>query len=50
MAIVRTDNSEERIASIIRVTRIGEPGTTLVEPSNRSTLGRNVGSYKSYMG
>jgi hypothetical protein len=29
VAIVRTDVSEERIASITRVTRIGELGTTL---------------------
>jgi hypothetical protein len=29
MALVRTDVSEERIACMIRVTRIGEPGTTL---------------------
>jgi hypothetical protein len=29
VALVRTDVSEERIASIIRVTRIGELGTTL---------------------
>jgi hypothetical protein len=29
VALVRTDVSEERRTSIIRVTRIGEPGTTL---------------------
>jgi hypothetical protein len=29
VALVRTDVSEERSASIIRVTRIGELGTTL---------------------
>jgi hypothetical protein len=28
VALVRTDDSEERIASIISVTRIGELGTT----------------------
>jgi hypothetical protein len=28
VALVRTDNLEERIASFIRVTRIGELGTT----------------------
>jgi hypothetical protein len=38
VALVRTDVSEERIASIIRVTRIGELGTTLPVTSNRSTL------------
>jgi hypothetical protein len=30
MAVVRTDVSEERIVSIIRITRIGRLGTTLV--------------------
>jgi hypothetical protein len=29
VAVVRTDVSEELSASFIRVTRIGEPGTTL---------------------
>jgi hypothetical protein len=28
MALVRTDVSEERIASVIRVKRISEPGTS----------------------
>jgi hypothetical protein len=37
VALVGTDVSEERIASIIRVTRIGELGTLAVA-SNRSTL------------
>jgi hypothetical protein len=41
VALVRTDVSEERITSIIRVTRIGELGTTLAVTSNRSTLRRN---------
>jgi hypothetical protein len=36
-ALIRTDVSEEGIASIIRVTRIGELGT-LAGTSNRSTL------------
>jgi hypothetical protein len=40
VALVRTDVSEERIASIIMVTRIGELGTLAVS-SNRSTLRRN---------
>jgi hypothetical protein len=39
---VRTDVSEERIASIIRATRIGEHGTTLAVNSNRNTQGRNT--------
>jgi hypothetical protein len=37
-ALVRTGVSEERIASIIRVTRIGKLGTTLAVTSNRCTL------------
>jgi hypothetical protein len=39
VALVRTDVSEELNASIIRVTRIGELGTTLAVTSNRRTLG-----------
>jgi hypothetical protein len=35
VAVVRTDVSEELSASIIRVTRIGELGTTLAVTSNR---------------
>jgi hypothetical protein len=38
VAVVRTDVSEELSASIIRVTRIVELGTTLAVTSNRSTL------------
>jgi hypothetical protein len=41
VALVRTNVSEERIASIIGVTRIGELGTLAVT-SNRSTLRRNT--------
>jgi hypothetical protein len=41
VALVRTDVSEERVSSIIRVTRIAEPGTLAVT-SNRSKLRRNV--------
>jgi hypothetical protein len=58
VALVRTDVSEELSASFIRVTRIGELGTTLAVTSNRPTLRsvmnggamflRNVGSYKSH--
>jgi hypothetical protein len=40
VALVRTDVSEERSASFIRVTRIGELGTTLALTSNRRTLRR----------
>jgi hypothetical protein len=35
VALVRTDVSEERSASFIRVTRIGELGTTQAATSNR---------------
>jgi hypothetical protein len=38
VALVRTDDSEERSASFIRVTRIGEQGTTLAVTINRHTL------------
>jgi hypothetical protein len=34
VALVRTDVSEEHITSIIRVTRMGEPGTTLAITRN----------------
>jgi hypothetical protein len=37
-ALVRTDVSEELSAFFIRVTRIGELGTTLAVTSNRRTL------------
>jgi hypothetical protein len=63
VALVRADVPEELSVSIIRVTRIGELGTTLAVTSNRRTLRftdschpddrgakflRNVGSYKSH--
>jgi hypothetical protein len=54
VALVRTYISEELSASFIRVTRIGELGTTLDVTSNRHTLRRgakflrNVASYKSH--
>jgi hypothetical protein len=38
--LVRTDVSEELSTSFIRVTRIGELGTTLAVTSNRHTLRR----------
>jgi hypothetical protein len=41
VALVRTDVSEEPGASFIRVTRIGELGTTQAATSNRRTLRRN---------
>jgi hypothetical protein len=37
-ALVRTDVSEEHIASIIKVTRISELGTTFAVTNNRSML------------
>jgi hypothetical protein len=63
VALVRTDVSEELSAYFIRVTRIGELGTTLAIISNRRTLRRkischpdeggakflrNIGSYMSH--
>jgi hypothetical protein len=44
VALVRTDVSEERSASFISVTRIGELGTLAVT-SNRRTLRALVASY-----
>jgi hypothetical protein len=38
VALVKADVSEELSASIIRVTRNGELGTTLAVTSNRPTL------------
>jgi hypothetical protein len=42
VALVRTDVSEELSASFVRVTIIGELGTTLAVTSNRRTLRRNT--------
>jgi hypothetical protein len=42
VALVRTDVSEEPGASFIRVTRIGELGTTQAASSNRRTLVRRL--------
>jgi hypothetical protein len=42
VALVRIDVTEELSASFIRVTRIGEIGTTLAVTSNRSKLQRNI--------
>jgi hypothetical protein len=42
VALVRTDVSEVRSASFIRVTRLGELGITLAVTSNRRTLRRNT--------
>jgi hypothetical protein len=60
VALVRTEVSEERSASFIRVTRIGELGITLAvtttdarcDSCHPDEIGakflRNVGSYKSH--
>jgi hypothetical protein len=45
VALVKTDISEELSASIIRVTRIGELGTTLAVTSNWCMLQRNTKCY-----
>jgi hypothetical protein len=45
VVLVRTDVSEELSASIIRVTRIGELGTTLAVTSNRRAQRASVASY-----
>jgi hypothetical protein len=47
VALVKPDVSEERIASIIRVTRIGELGLTLAVSSNRRTPQTNSNSISS---
>jgi hypothetical protein len=47
VALVRTDVSEEPGAAFIRVTRIGELGTTQAAEGGARFL-RNVGSYKSH--
>jgi hypothetical protein len=46
VALVRTDVSEEPSAFFIRVTKIGELGTTQAATSNQRTLQRNTKSYK----
>jgi hypothetical protein len=48
VALVRTHVLEVLSATVIRVTRIGELGTTLAVTSNRRTLRRNGISYKSH--
>jgi hypothetical protein len=40
VAVIRTEVSEEHSASFLRVTGIGELGTTLAVTSNRRTLRR----------
>jgi hypothetical protein len=50
VVLVRTDVSEEISASFIRVTRIGELGTTLAVTSNRRTLRSNTNSVRWLLG
>jgi hypothetical protein len=45
VGLVKTDVYEELSASIIRVTKIGELGTTLALNSNRRTLQRSTTWY-----
>jgi DNA-binding TFAR19-related protein (PDSD5 family) len=45
VTLPRTDVSEELSASMIRVTRLGELGTTIADEEGAKFL-RNVGSYK----
>jgi hypothetical protein len=49
VAFVRTDVSEEHSASIIRVTRIGELGTTLAVSRNQRMLQRNTSISRCYV-
>jgi hypothetical protein len=42
VALVRTDVSQEPRASFIRVTKIGELGSTQAATSNRRTMQRNT--------
>jgi hypothetical protein len=46
VVLVRTDVSEELAASFIRVTRIGELGTTLAVTSNRRMV-RGISSQRA---
>jgi hypothetical protein len=49
VALVITYVSEERNASIIRVTRIGEVGTTVAVTNNRRTLRRSTISETAFL-
>jgi hypothetical protein len=49
VALVRTEVSEETSAYFIRVTRIGELGTTQAATSNRRTLRRNTNYGESFV-
>jgi hypothetical protein len=47
VTLVRTDVSEEPGASFIRVTKIGELGTTQAATSNQRTLRRGISSQRT---
>jgi hypothetical protein len=49
VALARTNVSEEHSVSVIRVTRVGELGTTLAVTNNRRTLRRNTMHIYLYM-
>jgi hypothetical protein len=49
VALLRTDISEERTSSIIKVTRIGELRTTLAVTSYRRTLQRNTNTHLVFL-
>jgi hypothetical protein len=49
VALVRTDVSEERTASFVKATRIGELETTLAVTSNRHTLRRNTKCHLAFL-
>jgi hypothetical protein len=50
VALVRTDVSEELSASFIKVTRTGEPGTTLAVTSNRRSLQPHPVAFLPFVG
>jgi hypothetical protein len=50
VALVRSDVSEERSASIIRVTRIGVPGTTLAVNGIWHQVAKKYSNYRLSQG
>jgi hypothetical protein len=50
VTLVRTDVSEKRLSSVIRVTRISDLGTTLAVTSKRSTLRRKLYTTVVFLG
>jgi hypothetical protein len=47
VTLVKTEVSEDRFATIIKVSRIGELETTLAVTSNPSTVRRNISSRRA---